>query len=70
MKRLNKLHTAKRLKMSPGHLCDILNGNKPVGKATAKKFGEECSRDWTDFLKMKPKAIESALLKSTKQGTA
>lgn len=61
MNRLNKLQTAKKLKMSPGHLCDILNGNKPVGKATAKKFGKECKRDWTDFLKMEPSSIEDAL---------
>lgn len=61
---MNRITISKKLKMSVGHLSDILNGNKPCGNPTAKKFGKACNMDWTDFLKMTPRQIESTLYKS------
>lgn len=58
---MNRMEIAKELKMSQGHLSDILNGKRPCGKATAKKLGKVCDRDWTDFLKMKASDIENTL---------
>lgn len=61
---MNRIAIAKKIEMSPGHLSDILNGHRPCGNKTAKKFGNVCDRDWTDFLKMLPDKIEKTLINS------
>lgn len=48
--------------VSGGHLSDLLNGRKPVGKATAKKISAVTGRPWHFYLAMPPEAIQADLL--------
>jgi hypothetical protein len=47
--------------MSQGHLSDILNGKKLVGREIAKKFESATGLRWVEFLDMPGEEIEKAL---------
>lgn len=52
---------ALKLKMSPGHLSDILNCKKPIGKAAACKFSSLTGIDWKALIDMERTKLETLL---------
>jgi len=58
---LKQIELAQKLGMSQGHLSDILNGKKLVGREIAKKFEAATGTRWVEFLDMPGEEIEKTL---------
>ena len=59
---MKQVDIAKKLGMSQGHLSDIFNGKKMVGREVAKRFEAATNTRWVEFMDMSGKEIEYGIL--------